>query len=374
MKSKAFLVKSDAETHPMKPVKCKNEAKELQDLLEKNWDLLPGEQISPDDPCRWLLIKREMPVHSPDTGGLRWSIDFFFVDHKAKPTFVEVKRFNDTRSRREVIAQMLDYAANAAEYWKARDLEQYARESAENDKNTLEDLIKGLESEHGESVDKFFSLVEDRLTSGEIRLVFFLEDSPYELRSIVEFLNNQMNRTEVIIVEAGIFEKDNVRVVVPNVFGYTEEARRIKKTTTSAKSGRRVWNDSSFFDDVKSRLSSVQQDAIRKLYEWAQTQNLTVRWGTGAQRGSYSLVLPSLVNKSVISVYSDGQMSVNVGWLNENKEILAFRNDLANVFADIYSIQFEEDMNKTFPTISVDEWVEKVDSLIKALSKLFEGC
>ena len=35
----------------------------------------------------------------------------------ANPTLVEVKRSSDTRERREVVGQMLDYAANAVVYW-----------------------------------------------------------------------------------------------------------------------------------------------------------------------------------------------------------------------------------------------------------------
>jgi hypothetical protein len=33
------------------------------------------------------------------------------------PTLVEVKRRADTRIRREVVGQMLDYAANGVVYW-----------------------------------------------------------------------------------------------------------------------------------------------------------------------------------------------------------------------------------------------------------------
>jgi hypothetical protein len=33
------------------------------------------------------------------------------------PTLVEVKRSDDTRIRREVVGQMLDYAANGVVYW-----------------------------------------------------------------------------------------------------------------------------------------------------------------------------------------------------------------------------------------------------------------
>jgi hypothetical protein len=34
------------------------------------------------------------------------------VDEAGVPTLVEVKRSSDTRARREVVARMLDYAAN----------------------------------------------------------------------------------------------------------------------------------------------------------------------------------------------------------------------------------------------------------------------
>jgi hypothetical protein len=44
-------------------------------------------------------------------------LDHLYLDQDAVPTFVEVKRSSDTRIRREVVGQMLDYAANAASYW-----------------------------------------------------------------------------------------------------------------------------------------------------------------------------------------------------------------------------------------------------------------
>ena len=59
-----------------------------------------------------MLVRREVPV-----AGL--SLDHLFVDQDAIPTLIETKRGEDTRGRRDVVAQMLDYAANAAIQWKA---------------------------------------------------------------------------------------------------------------------------------------------------------------------------------------------------------------------------------------------------------------
>ena len=50
-------------------------------------------------------------------GGARWAVDHLFLDQDAVPTIVEVKRSSDTRIRREVVGQLLEYAANAVVYW-----------------------------------------------------------------------------------------------------------------------------------------------------------------------------------------------------------------------------------------------------------------
>jgi hypothetical protein len=76
----------------MDPVRCKDEGRELQDLLEKSPELLAGDQIDPEVPRRWLLIKREMSVPDPVSAVSRWSIDFLYVDQDATLTFVECKR------------------------------------------------------------------------------------------------------------------------------------------------------------------------------------------------------------------------------------------------------------------------------------------
>ena len=52
-----------------------------------------------------------MEVTSSDGG--RWLVDRLFLDQDGVPTLVEVKRSSDTRIRREVVGQLLEYAANA---------------------------------------------------------------------------------------------------------------------------------------------------------------------------------------------------------------------------------------------------------------------
>ncbi len=65
---------------------------------------------------------REQGIASEEGAGGRWSIDHLFLDQDGVPTLVEVKRGTDTRIRREVVGQMLDYAANAVLHWPVDEL------------------------------------------------------------------------------------------------------------------------------------------------------------------------------------------------------------------------------------------------------------
>lgn len=94
----------------------------LQRLIEEYPSLLAGGQMRPTAPRRWALVAREASVASEEGGSGRWSLDHLFLDQDAVPTLVEVKRSSDTRIRREVVGQMLDYAANGVVYWPIQDL------------------------------------------------------------------------------------------------------------------------------------------------------------------------------------------------------------------------------------------------------------
>ncbi len=65
--------------------------------------------------------------------------------------------------------------------------------------------------------DDYFDSVIENLRQGQLRIIFFLEDSGNELRSIVDFLNKQTERTEFLIVETRAYEIDNLRIVAPTL-------------------------------------------------------------------------------------------------------------------------------------------------------------
>jgi hypothetical protein len=243
----------------------------LQDLLARYPSLLAGDQIDTIEPRRWILVAREMGLPSDEDGSNRWSVDHLFVDQDGVPTIVEVKRSTDTRIRREVIGQMLDYAANGVRYWPVGTLR--ARFEARcaalvPPQDPTEALAHALGIREGENEDiiaAFWSMVKTNLQAGRIRMVFVADEIPVELARVVEFLNAEMDPAEVLAVEVKQFANDALRTLVPRVIGQTAEAQ-IKKG-----GGRthREWDEASFFSDLEQRRGKRDASLARGIYDWA---------------------------------------------------------------------------------------------------------
>jgi hypothetical protein len=369
-----YLVKDDGRSEPMSPILCKNEDKELQTLLENNFDLLPGDQIDPDLPCRWMLIKREMPVPDPYTGTDRWNIDFLFVDQNATPTFVECKRYLDTRSRREVVGQVLEYAANAQHFWSAEDIRTHAETTAKANGTTIEQSLGGLQSDVGDGPDAFFKEVERHLKTGDVRIVFFLEQAPAELKRLVEFLNKQMGSVEVLLVEARQFTTNGTRgtkIIVPTLFGFTEQIREIKRKLSSERDRQAVAIDwDSFRANAQQKgLSEDDIARMRKLYDACGRLQADLAWGRGSVTGSFSPKWRSLgVAAAPFSVFSDGKLDLHFIQFHTSQIATDFVTTLAESTTQ-GGLSLPKDYMIRWCTCYPNDWLPKVEVFIAALEK-----
>ncbi|MDP9474447.1 MAG: DUF4268 domain-containing protein [Actinomycetota bacterium] len=221
----------------------------LQELLAKHPNLLAGDQIDGDEPRRWLLVSREMPLASEEDGAGRWSVDHLFLDQDAIPTIVEVKRSTDTRIRREVVGQMLDYAANAVVYWPLETLRARFEESHQDAGQYLAEFVDDL----GADPEEFWRKVKTNLQAGKVRLVFVADEIPVELRRVVEFMNGQMDPAEVLAVEIKQYVGGNLKTLVPRVMGQTVEAQR-KKSGGASKPSEKGEAYRQFFQGLIDRL------------------------------------------------------------------------------------------------------------------------
>ena len=294
----------------------------LQRLLADYPDLLAGDQMRPDEPRRWLLITREAGIPDAEGGQPRWSLDHLFIDQDAVPTLVEVKRSSDTRLRREVVGQMLDYAANVVAYWPGAQLRRVFEERPRPDGVTPESEVLQLldataftdpEAESSHVVDEFWERAASNLAARKLRLLFVADVIPPELQRIVEFLNENLVRVDVLAVEVKQYVGEGRQTLVPRVIGRTAAAEDVKQAASGGtRAVRRNWTIEEF------RAATVEVgglDAVAVLedgLEWVRRHGGTLALGHG-KYGPLYLVVPSSGGQpaKVLGIDTGGGITVN---------------------------------------------------------------
>lgn len=234
---------------------------ETEDVFQKLLAEYPQLLLSDDERTpysRLLLIAREQGVPIEDGGADYFSLDHHFVDQDGVPTLVEVKRRSDCRRRREMVAQMLDYAANGLAFWTIDDLRSTFETTCEEDDRNPEEVLKGFLGDDAD-VEVFWLKVEENIRAERIRMVFVGDDIPAELRRIVSFLNRQMRTSEMLAIELKQFVGQGVRAFVPDVV--------VKPETIPTPRRRGKWDRSSFMAELERQRGPEDVTTAKAILE-----------------------------------------------------------------------------------------------------------
>ena len=295
MARKIFLIQPDSSLVTVNESPFESEDI-FQELLASHPDLLAGDQVRPGEPRKWLLVAREVGVPDSEDGGSRWSLDHLYLDQDGVPTLVEVKRSSDTRLRREVVGQLLDYAANAVAHWPASEIRnQFERRCAEAELDPDEEIELFLDDDELDTA-WFWERVKTNLQARKVRMLFAADRIPRELRRIIEFLNEQMDPAEVLGLELKHHAGGGVRVLVPDVIGRTETASSRKGTEPRAP---RHWDRQTLLDDIEERHGIESRESAAEFLGWCGKSDYQFVYGKGRIDGRCSVVLEKKVDGEI---------------------------------------------------------------------------
>src|ERR1022692_4167650 len=132
---------------------------------------------------------------------------------------------------------MLDYSANGSAFWRPGQLRSWFEgDDRDGAMERLLGLLDPSDEEPENVADDFWRRVGVNLREGQIRLIFVADEIPASLQRLVEFLNEQMPRVEVLALEIRQYRAagSNTGALVPRLIGQTSRAQAAKERPASA--------------------------------------------------------------------------------------------------------------------------------------------
>ena len=372
MTDRIFLVTGESTLEPLDASPYENEDI-FQELVERYPDLLAGEQMNPSAPRRWLLVKREMGIPDQESGSNRWSLDHLFLDQEGIPTLVEIKRAEDTRIRREVVGQVLDYAANAVLHWSIdvirTSYEKTATGSGLEPRQHLLDFLQKDEleiaSEDEDPTSEFWAKVKTNLEAGKIRLVFVADEIPTELENIVSFLNRQMDPCEALAVEMKQYVGKDVKTIAPRVLGQTPESRARKSARATGET--RDWDEAGFFNFLQEKQDVEEIALARRIIDHVRPHVDEFHWGSESVYPKCDAFINAPDMWNLLGIWRNGGVAMR---FKDIKGIAPFdQADAREELRARFGMISEKPMREDF----MDDRVYRVTSLKSILSNKSEG-
>lgn len=230
---------------------------ELQLLIAQNPRLLLRNPSNEAE--KLFLIQREFAIQQLPDGSSGLSLDHLFIDQDGVPVLVEVKRSTDTRIRREVVGQMLDYASRL-KLCSVEDLQ----------KSASDDTIP----------ESIWSKVEENLKVEHFKLIFAADHIPDSLSVIMDFLSRHFSNIEIYGVEICQHRtKSENTLITTNII---ESDRAIEQRVRSSQS---PWTEEKVIQELEQHGAPQSAQLLAALHSFLKQHGFTLEFAPFSQNG-----------------------------------------------------------------------------------------
>lgn len=258
----------DSRWEALAPMEYVNED-ELQRLLDSG-----SAELIPADPAleeAHVVFARELSTRSGP-------IDLIGIGSSGSITIMECKLAKNHQIKREVVGQVLDYAASLWESDIATLSEAFRARSGS-------DPFEAIRRQFGEEAESFDeegcrSEVARRLLEGDFRLLVAVDRIDPELRRIIQYVNSRGGSKpglRLVAVEFPRYQQGTIQVLVPEAYGDGLVPNPPPSHVT------RQWTIEDYFAALApdSQLAPI----VHRLRDWAAERRLTEQMGHGQTPG-----------------------------------------------------------------------------------------
>jgi hypothetical protein len=318
----------------------------LQKYVVENPSGLPFEDIEED--VRLVIVGKDFPAGNG-------FIDALGVDQTGALYLIETKLYRGTDNRR-VLAQVLDYGAGLWNEYRNRSdfLVSLDENAARTLKRSARQEVEKQFELNPEEADSLLANAAQNIVDGRFNFVVLMDHIDENLKNLITFVNANTVFT-IYGVEFEFYGIDEASMLaIPRLHG----AQTPKST---ARNGAGPITDETFFEQAANTVLPEIVSGLRALYQFSIIEADVVKWG-GGLTASFNPKFTAVSPKSLYTVYADGRLYVNFGWLGRTESGRMAVDILANGLRAI-GCELPKDFRERFIRINAAWWLPRIEEL-----------
>ena len=289
------------------------------------WELAAPQQFQDEASLHRLV--QENPNLLPLAGSPRLTVlgsevrlgngyaDILAVEPTGRPAIIEVKLARNPEARKEIVSQVLAYAA-FLRGMSVEGLEQglLGKGYAVASRGSILGAVQALDQEGAVDADTFTASLQEYLSQGNFRLVLVLDEVSAELERIVAYLDAiTVHALTIDLITLNIYEVNDALVALPQRVSPDLSAPPPSTATGRAKiPGSRgdLTDGADVFRDLIADIAGESRETFDTLIEWAEQlsslPNVRLFTFTGIE-GKRITLLPRILpdNAGLVTIWND---------------------------------------------------------------------
>ncbi|MFA4818687.1 MAG: hypothetical protein WC621_02500 [Patescibacteria group bacterium] len=327
----------------------------LQEYIHKNPESIPVYEI--DEDKKLFVVAREFSTESGP-------IDVLAIDKDGDIYVVETK-LQKNYTRREVVAQALDYGASL---WRHSDYGEFINKINNEINNkfkiSFEEKIKDFFNIDEEQIEIVLEAIRRNLQQGNIKFVILMDAIDDQLKDLIVYIN-QNSQFDIYAVQMEYYKFESYEIMIPKLFGV-----EVKKSMSSA--GSRIiksWTPDEFLIDAKKRLTSEQYKAVEKLFDFSKQNSDDIVLGKGQGKATINPIFSKISERKIYGLDSNGKLGFHIDWSlsgansDESKSKLELMSKKLNKIGLAISAGEFRDKNE------IEKWSDKVNEIVEILNE-----
>jgi hypothetical protein len=246
----------------------------LQNILYNDPDVIPLEDVYADGES--VPIKLMLKEVGLEGSG---SVDLLGVDEIGNIFIIETKLAKNPEAKREVIGQVLEYAA----FLQGKEVD-WLDEITKKKKQLT--IAQHFEGEPNWDRESFMQRLHDNLKSGTFKLFIVVDETNVALQKTINRMKERGE--EIYALELRYFNKNGTEILVPSVHTGRKQAEGKPRI---------YWTKEKFFEEAEKHIPDEQtRQTLMQLFEFSnQFSNQIggkVDFGSGRTIGTFSLRFP----------------------------------------------------------------------------------
>jgi hypothetical protein len=356
----------------------------LQEIIRANPSVLPAHEL--DKAYTQLIsIGREAST-------VAGSIDNLLATPEGNLVIVETKLWRNPQARREVIAQIIDYAKDLSS-WTYDDFDAVAKAYSRRYLSKQMSLSELMQSQFPQFDEKVFHdnllrnielgrvmllVVGDGIREGVEQMVEYLQTyaTLHFTLGLVELQFYKIGEGDTLVLSQLLFRTREINRAIITVSGAKIGEVNVSLDSTLEvesqvkRAGRKTWDEESFFEHAQENLPEERFRAVKRLHDYSRQRAYSITWGTGTLSGSFNPRFEKTGPRSPFTIYSDGKMQLNFDYIDDGEVGRQFRKEWADALAR--ELKLPVTRESKFPIIDPEQWVPNVEKFISIFDSLLE--